>query len=501
MNARAQMLSGVSTGWFSLATLAVIQIWQVRLARTHLPTDEFAVFGLISSVIASLMIVEFGIRSAFARLLIDAVGTAEQHYRRFWCSTALVFAAQALIILIASLICVPFLSQWFKIPEETATIARKVFLVQATLTALQYAFAHHSVALMAAQRFALLNLTSTASSLIGALVFLLSIRSGLGLWSYVMLSLPNLGLSCIVYPLMTQRTKLSRAFAFSDVSGKEVRRIFSLGFDLFVVALYNLALGNATLLFAGAFLPLATVSALTVNLKFVQLLTQVLQRIPGTADPILSAMIAAKDLPKFRRKWILVSKISICLASLCAGLSYLWAGQAISIWTSKQDTLTGLELLLVTLMPLRYTAQIVYVLSPAMFKAANLMRSAMLAELVVYVGLGVLLGRMFGLKGILLANICSLFVGSMIPSLSLMAHLSNCKSWPLIKSGLVTVVPGVAAASALAYFLPNPELNSTMERVVWTLGWTFGIASFYWFVNLDSEERKAVSKPRARLTT
>lgn len=500
MSARARLLSGVSTGWVSLATLAVVQIWQVRLAREVLPTDEFAVFGLISSVIASLMIAEFGIRSAFARLLIDAMGHPESDYRRFWSSTALVFAAQAFLILIAALVCMPFLSQWFAIPEATAAIAGKVFIAQASLTAFQYAFSHHSVALMAAQRFAFLNISSCIASILGALIFWWGIRSGFGLWSYIILSGPVVLLTCVVYPLLTRKSKLSRTFAVADVSAREVRRIFTLGIDLFVVALYNLALGNATLLFGGAFLPLAAVSVLTVNLKFVQLLTQALQKIPGTADPILSTMIATNDLPRFHSKWVLVSKISIGLGALCVGLSYLWAGKAIAMWTSTRDTLTGFELLLVTLMPLRYIAQMVFVLSPTMFKAANRMRSAMVVELVIYVGLGVLLGRSFGLKGILLANICSLFAGSLIPGLVLMARLSGCASWPLVKKGLLTLFPGILAASALACLLPNPELQTTAARLVWTIGWTFGIAIFYWFINFDAEERQAITQTLARRT-
>ena len=249
MSAQARLLSGVSTGWLSLATLAFVQIWQVRLAREALPTDEFAVFGLISTVIASLMIAEFGIRSAFARLLIDAMGHPESDYRRFWSSTALVFAAQAFLILIASIVCMPFLSQWFAIPEATADIARKVFIAQASLTAFQYAFSHHSVALMAAQRFAFLNISSCIASILGALIFWWGIRNGFGLWSYIILSGPVVLLTCVVYPLTTRKYKLSRTFVVADVSGIEVRRIFTLGVDLFVVALYNLALGNATLLF------------------------------------------------------------------------------------------------------------------------------------------------------------------------------------------------------------------------------------------------------------
>ncbi len=492
MSARARLFSGISTGWVSLGTLAVVQIWQVKLARENLPSDEFAVFGLISSLIASLMIAEFGIRNAFARLLIDAIGDVESVYRRFWCSTVVVFAFQTILILAAALVCVPFLSVWFSIPPATAEIGRKIFIVQAVLTGLQYGLSHHSVALMATQRFAFLNNSATLASLVGALLFWWGIRSGFGLWSYVILSAPGICLTCFIYPAATRKAQLTRKFSFSYVSGGEMRKIFSLGFDLFLVALYNLALGNATLLFAGIFLPLAMVSVLAVNLKFVQLLIQALQRIPGTADPILSRMIAVNDITKFREKWFLISKISIGLTALSSGVSYLWAGTVVALWTSKQDTLTGLELLLVALMPLRYMAQMVYVISPTMFKAVHRIRTAMLTELIVYIGLGFLLGRAYGLKGILIANIASLFVGSLIPGLVLMAKLSGCKSKLMIHAALKMLIPGVCAAGALAYMLPNPEVRSISELIAWTFCWTLGVTGFYWLQGLDTKERQAI---------
>lgn len=493
MSSRSRLLSGVSTAWFSLGTLAILQISQVRLAREYLPNDEFAVFGLISSVIASLMIAEFGIRSAFARLLIDAMNHTESDYRRFWSSTVAVFVTQALIILVAALVCLPFLSVWFSIPPATVEIARRIFLAQAALTSLQYAFAHHSVALMATQRFAFLNLSATVASIIGAIMFWWSIGNGFGLWSYIILSGPGVLLACVVYPIASGKAGLSRRPSRADISGQEIRRIFSLGFDLFIVALYNLALVNASLLFAGAMLPLAIVSVLTVNLKFVQLLTQALQRIPGTADPILSKMIASNDLAGFRTSWTLVSKCTVGLSALCVGMTYLWAGTAVALWTSQADVLTGAELLLVALMPLRYTMQMVYVLSPTMFKAANRLRTAMLAELVVYCVMAFALGRSMGLKGILLANIVSLFAGSLVPGLLLMSRLSHGMPSAFMKAAFRTIIPGFAAATALALLVPRPELQTIPERTLWTAVWCLLIAIGFWFLNLSDEERNRIS--------
>lgn len=500
MTSRTRFLRGVSTGWFSLGSIAVIQVWQIHLARTSLPNEEFALFGLISSVVATLLIAELGVRSAFARLLIDAMLRDEGSYRRFWTSTTVVFAVQGLIILIAALACAPFISNWFQIPESARSIATTIFITQSAITALQYSFGHHGVALLATQRFVTLNLYTTLAWIAGASLFWCGIKAGVGLWSYILFAIPSIVCNCVVFPSITKRAGISRSLSLEAVSRSEIAEIFRLGFDLFFVALYNLAVGNALLLFSGLYLPLALVSVLTVNLKFVQMLTQCLQRIPGTADPILSQMIAAGELSRFRDAWSLVSKVAIGLTAICVGLTYLWAGFAITLWTSKRDVLHGTELLLLSLLPFRYMVQMIYVLSATMFKAANKLRFPMMSELLVYAAVAFIPGKNFGLAGILLANLSSLVFGSLVPGLLLMARLSGTSPQTMIISACRTVFPSVIAAVALARLLPSPEMVSFLERTIWSVGWFSAIGAFVWFCDLTNDQCSRVMAMLVRRT-
>jgi ABC-type molybdate transport system permease subunit len=98
MSASSRFMRGVSSGWLSLIIVAATQIVQIRMARHQLPEAEFALFGVLSNLVAAFLIAEIGVRAAFSRLLIEARHEGGAVYRRFWASAALVFRAQGAVI-------------------------------------------------------------------------------------------------------------------------------------------------------------------------------------------------------------------------------------------------------------------------------------------------------------------------------------------------------------------------------------------------------------------
>ncbi len=502
MSSGRRFAHGVSSSWLSLFIIAAIQIWQIRLARTHLPDSEFAMFGVLSSIVSTLLIAEVGVRSAFARLLIDARVSAESEYRQFWSSAVAVFAGQAILIALLCAACIPMISAWFPIPPELLGTARLILAAQGVVTVIGYAFGIHSIALLATQRFVFLNFSAIACAIAGFLLFWIGIKSGAGLWSYIFFGIPGTLFACVLLPLVTRRAGISRIFSIGNVSAPQVRRLFSLGFDLFFVSLYNLVLAHAMLIYAGALLPLAVVSIVTVNLKLVQLATQCLQKIPGTADPMLSQMIATGALARFRPSWLILAKTAMGLTLVGAGVAYLWAGYVISHWTSPADILSGWELLLISLLPLRYIVHIVCVLSTTMFKAINQLRGAMVAELLVYSALAFGLGGRWGLRGLLIANLLSLLFGSLIPGLRLIAKLGGYAPRDLFAAVCRILVPGLLIVFAIPLANSSPESLSLPARCGWTLAWLLAVGGCLWFVGFSHAERvQLLSRLPSRKTT
>ena len=492
MSASVRLMRGVSSGWASIVIIAVTQIYQVRIARRELSEAEFALFGVLSNLVAAFLIAEVGVRASFSRLLLDARNEGGEAYRRFWASAALVFRVQGLAIGLLALACTPFLGGWFQVAEPQLATARAVFLLLGGISALGYAFGHHSVSLLATQHFVVPNFVNILAGVAGFGAFFLGIRNGYGLYAYVFSVVPHLFAACVVFPLITKRLKIAPAAGLRDVSRGEIRRIFVLGFDLFWVALYNLILGHTLLLYGGFLLSAAEIAILTVNLKFVQFGLQVAQRIPGTAEPVLAQMVTVQDFARFRPSWLLAAKGALGCTILGTGILYLWAGFAVGHWTSPADQMSHWPLLMVCLLPLRYIVHTVCVLACTIFKAANQLRFALAWELVLYTALAFPLGRAFGVGGLLAANIFSLLGGSLIPGLRLVRRLGQFP--PGVVPGAIarTLLPGFALLFVVAGLVPHPESIALLQRCILTLGWAGAAVGLVWFAGLDGAERVSI---------
>jgi O-antigen/teichoic acid export membrane protein len=494
MIGRVNFLRGVSSSWVLLLVVALVQLAQIRIGRDRFTQEEFVLFNVLSSLVGLFFIVELGIRSAFARLLLDAEMEGGVAVDRLWSSTNCVLALQAAAMLVLGALCLPFLPEWFNAPPALVPSVRWVFASLCLLTALGYAFGMHTVALMAHQRFVLVNSINIFSSLAGFALFYFAIQSGAGLWAAVAGAVPFFIGSSFIAPVASGRLLISRPLKLDHVSKAEVRSVFSLGLDLFWIGLYNLILGHTLLVFAGSMLPAAIAAGFSVNLKFAQLALQAAQRMPGTAEPILSRLVVRNEIVRFRDAWQLSAKAALLTTLLAAGGLYLWMGWTIERWTSKADVINGVPLLFLSLLPVRYITHTVFVLSATIFKAGREIRGPLVFELCIYSVMAYFFSSTMGLAGLLLANLVSLPFGSLFSGIRLLMRQGGFLRNVVTRIFSCLILPLASGLCILAWFCPQPELLSQTMRFGLTALWLlFGLGTG-WFLCLSNSDRIRVSE-------
>lgn len=493
MSAGAGFLRGVSSGWFALLIAVGTQLIQVRWARDRLSADEFALLNIISNLVTAFLIAEIGVRAAFSRLLLDAMASGEEHCRRLWANTHCLLAAQSGFMMLLGFTLAPFVPGWFHAPSSVAGTVQSVFVSLCAITSLQYGIASHQLALLATQRFVLVNAVSVAGTLVAFAVFGWGLRAGCGLWSYVWSALAALLVGGGGTVVATGWLRLSRPFHWALVSGAEMRRILGLGIDLFFVSLYSLFLSQSLLLFAGQFLSLAMIGILAINMKLVQFMVQLCQRVPGTAETILSRMVAENDLERFRRSWGLAAKASVLTCVLGGGCLYFWAPLGVSWWTSPEDRMGGAALALLVLTPVRYIVYLTFVLPAVMFKAANRLRGALLWEVAVYIGLVLSLGPRWGLVGVLAANLMSLVVGAFWPGVRLFAELSGFSVRHILGVAFQSLVVPLLIYGALVWWVPQPEALGWGGRVSFSGLFVLSVVAWTLWRGLSAGEKELIS--------
>ncbi|MDG1004263.1 MAG: hypothetical protein P8N58_05245, partial [Emcibacteraceae bacterium] len=336
MSAKSQISKTIASSWLSLVVVSACQLIMIPVALGALDKADFALFAVISQMMMAIMLAEVGVRSACARLLIDARAKGDEKYNKVWMASVCVFCTQAAVMFLLVIGLAPFLEDIFHLSSEQRELGRSIFLVVGVMNSLGYALSVFSTALYAGQRLAHVNVVSAITGFIQLIAFTIAIKMGCQLWAYPI----SMGVVsvCSNYMLIKQAFKyeLVGKFGLKLIKLDEVKTVFSLGMDVFVAAMFSVVMGNSLLLFSGHLLSLEQTAMLAVNLKLVSMMTNILQRIPGSASPMLMKMVSEGNDNQFRVWWKLITKATISIALICAGMFVIWNKTVIELWTSKE---------------------------------------------------------------------------------------------------------------------------------------------------------------------
>ncbi|MCP5536772.1 MAG: hypothetical protein H7A51_11160 [Akkermansiaceae bacterium] len=452
MSAKSQISKTIASSWLSLVIITACQLIMIPLALGALDKVDFALFAVITQMMMAIMLAEVGVRSACARLLIDARAQGSAKYNKVWMASVCVFCTQAVVMLLLILGLAPFLADIFNLSPEQRDLGQAIFLVVGLLNALGYALSIFSTALYAGQRLAHVNVVSAVTGVIQLISFTVAIKSGAQLWAYP-ISMATVSVFSN-YLLIKQAFKyrLVGVFKIKLVEWEEVKTVFRLGMDVFVAAMFSVVMGNSLLLFSGHLLTLEQTAMLAVNLKLVSMMTNILQRIPGSASPMLMKMVSEGNDVQFRVWWKLITKATISIALICAGMFVIWNNRVVELWTSEDMLLGSTAVLLISLIPFRYLAHYQFVNSLTIFKEIRKVKWLLVWEVILYAGLAWVLAKQFGLIGLLSANLLSMLGGALFSGMKWFAIYSRIPFKALVHLFLKPVI-SLMLAFALLYML------------------------------------------------
>ena len=484
------LIRAVTSSWLSLIVLVATQLVQVPVALAHLTGEEFGLYGVLSQFLATLMFADLGVSFAFGRLLIDGRAGGPDKYQEIWSSGLLLCLFQAGIVATVILGATPWVVPFFKVPTALAVEARAVFLALGAIQVVRYALNIYPLALFAGQRIATTNALQTISAVLQFASFIVAIRAGLRLWAYVI----SIGLStaflCVASIWVCRSAGLTSGWTFQRASRAQVWSIFRLGLDVFFSSSFNLFMANSLLLFAGFLFSLQTVAVFSVNLKLHQMLVQILQRAPGAAEPSLMELVSHNDLPRFRFGWGVIAKATLAATICGSGCFYLLAPTVVSWWAGPEMVMGTATVAWLALASLRLMLHYFLVGTLVMFKEIRRVRWVMLLEAAVYCGLAVILGKRFGLSGLLAAFVMSLLAGAIWRGSRELTRLAGMEPRFLAALTLRTCILPLTAFCTLVLLGLGKPGTGWGELSAQTLGWCLLNAACFFFVTLRSDERQ-----------
>jgi O-antigen/teichoic acid export membrane protein len=479
----------VASSWFSLVIVSACQLIAIPVALSTLNKADFALYAVIIQMLMTVMLAEFGVKSACARLLIDARSKGTDAYDRMWNASTAVFGIQAVVMLLLILGLAPFIGALFHLGAHQARTAQWIFIAVGLINTANYALSIFATGLLAGQRLAQVNLLTSISSIVQLAIFFIAIKAGAGLWAY------PIGMVAMV--ACTQFIAIRRAFKYdlvghmnpSLLDWSEVKTVFRLGFDVFIAAVFSMVMGNSLLIFSGHLLTLEQTAVLAINLKLVSLMTQILQRIPGSAGPMLMKMVSDGKDPQFRIWWTFVTKATISLSLFGAGMFVIWNQIIVSHWTSKEMILPMVAAILLALIPFRYLVHYQFVNSLTIFKEIRRVKLMLGWEILLYTALAYSLGRKFGLNGLLAANLLSMCGGALLGGIKWFAVFSKIpiRSQSLLLARMTC--PLAFSFAAIAWLGHSSFGSGWIASLCLSIVWALCFALIGYSMILNSRER------------
>ena len=186
MSRRQRLYSAVVSSYVQLGVSAAFTLGSVRLALDHLPRAHFGLWGLVLEITGVLLVLDFGLPAAFARLLIDEKDREDTgRYERLLYAALLFFALQGLVLLAVALVTLGPLPGWLGVDVPSRALFRDVLIGQALVAAAMCVGRYPGVVLLAHHRMDLANLGSAAGLAVNLGVLALALRQGAGVMSFV----------------------------------------------------------------------------------------------------------------------------------------------------------------------------------------------------------------------------------------------------------------------------------------------------------------------------
>ena len=425
----------LATSYLQLGFNAVFTLVSIPLIFHYLPKSEFGLWAVVTQLIGYVSLVDLGMTSATARLMVDHKdqrGTSD--YGSLIKTAFLVSLVQGVVVFIAFLAASPLLALVMKIDAGYEQTFINLMRLQGLIVAFSFTMRPLAQILYAHQRSDLTSLNEIVSLMCQLLLLWIFLTMGLGIYSFVYAG----GFYAFIGPVVLfWQCKRLDFWPHKGQRGRASRKIFkdmfAYGKDIFLMGLgMQLTMASQTIIVSRA-LGLDAVAAWAVGTKMFNMVIPLMCRPLGAALPGLFEMGTRGETVRLRDRFkdmvVLTASLGALLGvgfPLCNSLFiHVWIDGKLN-WPPLNDVLLGAWVFLVSLT----TAHINFV---TVTKQIGGMRYVFFFEGCCFVLLASLVGPYWGLPGVIATSLfCTiLFSGSY--SFHRSRIYFHCHWWELVR--------------------------------------------------------------------
>ena len=427
--AHALLTSYLSIGVNVLYTLA-----SVPLALKYLTKPEFGLWALTLQIANFIALVDLGMGSSIARILIDHKDEkGNGHYGGAIKSGFLVGLAQGAITLIVGLSLVWFLAGWLRVPDKLGQPFFWLMTGQILLTAATFSTRMFGQVLYAWQRMDVSNYSGMIQLVAGFAALWGGFLMGFGVYSLLAGSVA--GWFCGTGINAVACFKLGfwpKAGEWGQASRERFRELFNYGAEIFLISIgTQLILSSQTMLVSRQ-LGLEAAALWSVMTKVFTLVSQIVLKIVGNAMPAFAEMQVRREWERLWSRYRALFITTNVFAGFCAVLFAACNGPFVTLWVQGKFSWPPLDNALLAVWLVMLTQQCCHNSLIMCLKEIRSLKYVYLLEGVVFIGVSLAVLPSTGMTGMLVCSVAATTLFTWLSGIWSVAMLSKMGWRPLL---------------------------------------------------------------------
>jgi O-antigen/teichoic acid export membrane protein len=396
------------SGYAQIAVNVLYTLASVPLALHYLTKAEFGLWALTLQVAGFISLVDLGMGSSVARILIDHKD--DRHNGRYGGaikSGFLVGLAQGLITLLVGLGLVWFLGNWLRL---SADLARPFFWLmtgQVLLAAVAFSTRMFGQILYASQRMDVSNYSGMIQLVAGFVTLWMGFHAGFGVFSLLAGAAASWVCGTLINATACQRLGLMpRAEEWGRISREQFRELFHYGTNVFLISIGTQLIISSQTVLVSRQLGLEAAALWAVMTKTFTLVSQIVFRSISNAMPAFAEMQVRGEWERLWHRYRALFITTNVFAGLCAVLFAACNSPFVTLWTQGKFSWPPLNNVLLAIWLVLSTQQCCHNSLVICLKEIKSLKYILFLEGIVFVAAGLWLLPRFGLTGMLF---CSIF--------------------------------------------------------------------------------------------
>jgi O-antigen/teichoic acid export membrane protein len=406
----------------------------VPLALHYLSKAEFGLWALTLQIAGYISLVDLGMNSSVARILIDHKDDrASGRYGGVIQSGFWVGAAQGAIALAvgSSLVC--FLGDWLKVQPDLARPFFWLMFGQVLLTAATFATRILSQLLYAWQRIDISNYCAISQLVVGFAVLWFGFHRGWGVFSLLAGAVASFVWGVGFNVIACRRLGLlPGAGEWGRPSRERFRELFNYGAEVFLITIgVQLIISSQTVLVSRQ-LGLEAAALWSVMTKAFTLVSQIVFKIVGNAMPAFAEMQVRGEKERLWSRYRELFITTNVFAGVCAVLFAACNGSFVTLWIQGKFSWPPLDNVLLAAWLVMSTQQCCHNSIIMCLKEIRTLKYIFLIEGIMFIGVSLAILPSTGMTGMLVCSVTATTLFTWLSGVWRVATLSKMGWKPLL---------------------------------------------------------------------